>query len=68
MTVFMAQYQHNAWDIKAAWGTLETGILLLDPANQQGRSTSADSDITRLLAEQEDQNSYVVKGFMTIGV
>ena len=43
-------------------------IPLLDPANQQGQSASADHDITHLLAEQEDQNSCVVNGFMTIGI
>ena len=68
MTVFMAQDQHNAWVIKAAWRALETGIPLLDPANQQGWSASTDRDITCQLAEQGDQNSCVVNGFMTIGV
>ena len=65
MTVFMAQNQHNAL---VAWGTLETGIPLLDPDNQQGRSASAGRDITHLLVQQGDQNSCMVKGFMTIGV
>ena len=68
LTFFMAQDQHNAWVIKAALGTLEIGIPVLDPANQQGRSASADHDITHQLAEQGDQNSCVVNGFTTIGI
>ena len=68
ITVFMAQDQNNTWVIKAVWGTLETGIPLLDPANHQGRSASAYCDITHLLAEQGNQNSCVVNGSMTIGV
>ena len=65
----MAQDQHNPMGLSRLRGNLGNwAIPLLDPASQQGQSTSADRDVTRLLAEQGDQDGSVVNGFMTIGV